>query len=161
MRTWRAVVKPLASVPSKTSGASVAQEESAPTITTVNALQRMKRPVFENRNVNDLLRQSKLLHVGLVVPEQPLVIHHAGVSPVSDRRHHHVDFLSGRSNGLATADWHRIGERSGHVADYSGPMTVCDLDRMLLDREVGHWNEHRLQVLDVLFDSVGVVTIGP
>src|SRR5713226_3978756 len=144
MRTWRAVVKPRASVPSKTSGASVAHEESAPTITTVNALQQITRPAFENSSINDLLRESELLHVCLVVPEQPFVIHHARVSPVSDRRHHQVDFLSRRSNGLATADWHRLGERSGHVTDYGGPMSVCDLDRMLLDREVRHGNKHRL-----------------
>src|SRR6266550_189997 len=118
MRTWRAVVKPRASVPSKTSGASVAHEESAPTTATIDALERMKRPVFENSNVKNLLRQPELLHIGLVVPEQPFVIHHARVSPVSDRRHHHVDFLSRRSNGFAAADWHRLGERSGHVTDY-------------------------------------------
>src|SRR6266567_3066874 len=103
MRTWRAVVKPRASVPSNTSGASVAHEKRAPTITTVNALQRMKRPVLENSNIKELLRESYLLHEGLVVPEQPFVIHHARVSPVSDRRHRQVDLLSCRSNGLATA----------------------------------------------------------
>lgn len=121
----------------------------------------MRRAVFENSNVNDLLRQPELLHVGLVVPEQPFVIHDARVSPVSDCRHHHVDFLSSRCNALATADWHGLGERTSHVTDHRGPMPVRDFDWVLLDRKVGHRNEHSFQVLDVLFDAMRVVTVRP
>src|SRR2546429_6733452 len=75
-----------------------------------------------------LLRQPELLHVSLVVPEQPLMVHDSGVGPVTYGHHLHVEFFSSRRDRLSVRRLHRFGKGAFHCADNCGPMPVRDLD---------------------------------
>src|SRR6266699_853218 len=109
----------------------------------------------------DLGSKAELLHVRLVVPEQPLVIHYAGIRPVPDCCHGYVKLFAGRLDKLSVADWHGLREGSHQPAGDRSPMAVSDLDRVFRDLEIGYRDEHRFQVLDVFVEPAGIVAVRP
>src|ERR1043166_159956 len=104
--------------------------------------------------------ESDLIHQVLVVQEQPLMIHLA-VLPVTDRHHPDCEALTRRLNHCSIGSGHRLRESAGHHASGSGPTTRPKANGMNLDLDIGAPYKHRFEVLDVLFNSLRFVTVGP
>src|SRR6266849_6185697 len=80
---------------------------------------------------------------------------------MTNGHHRELEGLIRRQNRLAVADRHRLRERAGHLARNARPVARTEPDGMNLDLDVGRVDEHRLQVLDVFLNALGLVSVGP
>src|SRR5262249_27815613 len=56
---------------------------------------------------------------------------------------------------------HRLTESAGHDSSRGRPGAGAESNWMNFNRRVGCVVEHRLEILDVLLDSLGLMTVGP
>jgi hypothetical protein len=108
-----------------------------------------------------LLRETQLLHVALVIPEQVFLVHEAIRTPMTDRGHADSERLAGRCDFLAVCQFYGLRESFFHVADDARPFASMELDRVLLNARVGCESEHIFQIFDVRLDAFGHAAIGP
>src|SRR5438876_10262332 len=107
-----------------------------------------------------LLRQADLFHEVLVVPEEPFMVHRAAL-PVTDGRHADCEALARGLNEFAVAGGNGLRKRAGHTARYRVPGAEAEGNGGHLDRVVRAEAERRLQVPEVLLDSLVLVPFGP
>src|SRR5260370_30643864 len=106
------------------------------------------------------LGEAKLLHEVAAIPEQPFVIH-APSDPVADRCHPDGEALSGRGNARAIREGHGPRKGASHDARDRRPAAEAEANRMHLDRDIRGADEQRLQILDMLVDPPGLMTVRP
>src|SRR5882762_3859535 len=103
---------------------------------------------------------SPMVHEVLVVPDQPLMIHRA-TFPVADGHHaKRKAFARGRDR-FAIERRHRLAEGARHDTGDRRPCAGAKANEMRLNLDVGGKDEQRLQVLDVPFDALGLMPVGP
>src|SRR5260370_13950431 len=106
------------------------------------------------------LGEAKLLHEVAAIPEQPFVIH-APVDPVTNRCHPDAEALPGRGNARAIREGHGPRKGASHDAGDRRPAAGAEANRMHLDCDIRGVDEERLQILDVLVDPSGLMTVWP
>src|SRR5258708_20196673 len=83
------------------------------------------------------------------------------VDPVTNRCHPDCEALPGRGNARAISEGHGPRKGASHDAGERRPGAGAEANRMHLDCDSRGVDEERLQILDVLIDPSGLMTVWP